>query len=90
MEADLYPRIDNESDIAWRALCERYSGVETMILVGDGYSLPDGTFPIVDEADLWNAIKAYSYAEKPIATRRHICRRAGELGLETPIGFCHP
>lgn len=80
---------DYEAELSWNALCRRYNELELMILTRDGYAMPDGTFPIVDETDLGHAVNSWGlYSERPIASRRHICRRAGELRLATPMGFC--
>jgi hypothetical protein len=44
-----------------------------------GYALPDGSFPIVDDADLKNAVRAFGRAKNPDAAKRHIKKRARAL-----------
>ena len=50
-----------------------------------GHSMPDGSFPIEDGADLANAIQSIGRAKDPEAARRHIIRQAKRLGLEGKI-----
>jgi len=50
-----------------------------------GYALPDGSYPIKDEADLRNAIQAYGRAKDKEAAKAHIMKRAMSLGLEELI-----
>lgn len=47
-----------------------------------GQAMPDGSFPIENEEDLKNAIKAYGRAKDPAAAKKHIEQRAKELGKE--------
>lgn len=47
-----------------------------------GKAMPDGSFPIENAKDLKNAIKAHGRARDPKAAKRHIKKRAKELGLE--------
>lgn len=67
-------------------------------LAKKGYALPDGSFPIKNEADLKNAISAYGRAKDKAAARKHIQKRARalnradlipdswkELALEDPV-----
>lgn len=49
-------------------------------LADEGKAMPDGSFPIVSEQDLQNAISAWGRAENQAAVKRHIVKRAGELG----------
>ena len=81
---------DYDSAKAWRYLCQKYSRDELDEFVERGWALPDGSFPIRDPGDVELCISAMLYAEKVIATKRHICKRAGELGVETPMGWCGP
>lgn len=43
--------------------------------------MDDGSFPIRNEQDLRNAIRAVGRAKNPDAAKRHICQRAKALGL---------
>jgi hypothetical protein len=51
-------------------------------LAEKGYALPDGSYPIRNEADLKNAIKAYgrSNTKDRAKVRKHISKRARALG----------
>lgn len=62
-----------------------YSTEERERLAEKGHALPDGSFPIVDREDLENAIQAIGRAGDPAAAKRHIKKRARELGLEELI-----
>lgn len=44
-----------------------------------GIALPDGSYPISDKEDLRKAIQSYGRAKDPVATKRHIMRRASRL-----------
>jgi hypothetical protein len=54
-----------------------------------GQAMPDGSFPVKDEADLRNAIQAFGRAKNQDATKMHIMKRAVDLGLEdlVPSGW---
>lgn len=54
-------------------------------LAEKGHAMPDGSFPIVTREDLENAIQAIGRAKDPEAVKRHIKKRARELGLEELI-----
>lgn len=49
-------------------------------LAKEGKALPDGSFPIENEADLKKAIQAYGRASNKTAARKHIMKRARALG----------
>jgi hypothetical protein len=82
--------MDRDAERSWRYLCGKYSGETVIEMAGKGEAMPDGTFPIAVAYDVELCIASMVYATKPIAVKRHICRRAGELGVETPLGFCGP
>jgi hypothetical protein len=46
-----------------------------------GAAMPDGSFPIENEQDLKNAIRAIGRAKNPAAARAHVVQRAKALGL---------
>ena len=48
-------------------------------LADQGKALPDGSFPIVDKADLANAIQSIGRAGNPDLAKKHIMRRAKAL-----------
>lgn len=45
-----------------------------------GWALPDGSFPIRDVGDLRNAIQAFGLGKNRAAAKRHIMKRARQLG----------
>jgi hypothetical protein len=51
-------------------------------LADKGHALPDGSFPIKHTGDLGNAVKAFGRAKNKAAAKRHICKRAKDLGAE--------
>lgn len=59
-----------------------YSEDERTEMAGKGEALPDGSFPIKDETDLKNAIKAYGRAKDKEKAKKHIEARAKALGKE--------
>lgn len=58
-----------------------YSPKQRRAMASRGQAMPDGSFPIADEADLRNAIQSVGRADNYEAARRHIVRRARALGL---------
>ena len=46
-----------------------------------GKALPDGSFPIVTKQDLKNAIKSYGRSKNPEKAKKHIKKRAKQLGF---------
>jgi len=50
-----------------------------------GNALPDGSYPIVNETDLKNAIQAYGRAKDKDKAKAHIVKRAKSLGKEDLI-----
>jgi hypothetical protein len=63
----------------------RFSDYMRESLAKKGNALPDGSFPIVTVADLKNAIHAVGRAKDIEAAKRHIKKRARELGKEDLI-----
>lgn len=62
-----------------------YSREQRESMAESGEAMPDGSFPIADEADLSNAIQAHGRAKDIDAAKAHIMKRAEELGLEDMI-----
>ncbi len=62
-----------------------YSEETRMEMAKEGMALPDGSYPIKDKADLENAIQAYGRAKNKEKAKKHIMKRAKELGLEDMI-----
>jgi len=58
-----------------------FSADERRHLAESGAAMPDGSFPIRNAVDLHNAMQAIGRAKDPEAVKRHIRRRARELGL---------
>lgn len=57
-----------------------FSAEQRSQLAEEGQALPDGSFPIVNVADLRNAISAFGRAKNKGLAAKHIKRRAGALG----------
>lgn len=74
-----------EEEVADLALKRMYSEERRTELAEGGMALPDGSYPIVDEADLKNAIQAFGRAKDKEAAKRHIMKRARALGKEDLI-----
>jgi len=62
-----------------------YSEEVRMEMAKEGMALPDGSYPIKDKADLQNAIQAFGRAKDKEKAKKHIMKRAKELGLEDMI-----
>lgn len=58
----------------------KFSDEKRQELADKGHALPDGSFPIENETDLENAIQAYGRAKDKEKAKKHIIRRAKELG----------
>lgn len=65
-----------ESSLAFR----HQSGAEREEALKQGWTMPDGAFPIEHQADLEDAVKAFGLADDPDAVRAHIVKRAKEIG----------
>lgn len=60
---------------------KNYSADDRKKLAAKGHALPDGSYPIVDEADLHNAVKTAGMGSAPEAKiHAHIKKRAAALG----------
>lgn len=62
-----------------------FSGSRREELAKEGAAMPDGSFPIVNETDLKNAIQAIGRAKNPDLAKAHIMKRAAQLGKEDLI-----
>lgn len=62
-----------------------YTADERRKLAETGDALADGSFPIVDEEDLKNAISSFGRAKDASAAQEHIIKRATELDLEEMV-----
>lgn len=82
-EADEVEQI--EAEAAEIAIKRAFSEERRMELAKEGMALPDGSYPIVSESDLRNAIQAFGRAKDKEAAKRHIMKRARALKLESLI-----
>lgn len=69
----------------WDVLNREFSEDRRRELAESGEAMADGSYPIVNEEDLKNAIQAIGRAKDPEATKRHIKKRAHALGKEELI-----
>lgn len=74
-----------EAEAAELAIKRAFSEDRRMELAKEGMALPDGSYPIVSESDLRNAIQAFGRAKDKEAAKRHIMKRARALKLESLI-----
>ena len=70
-----------EEEVADLALKRMYSEDKRKEMAKGGMALPDGSYPIADEADLRNAIQAFGRAKNKPAAKKHIMKRAKALGM---------
>jgi hypothetical protein len=82
-EADEVEQI--EAEAAEIAMKRAFSEERRMDLAKEGMAMADGSYPIVSEGDLRNAIQAYGRAKDKEATKKHIMKRARALKLESLI-----
>lgn len=61
-------------------LARNFSAKKRKQLAKKGHALSDGSFPIVNKADLKNAVQAYGRASNKAKAKRHIIKRARALG----------
>lgn len=76
---------DIEAEAAEIALKRAFTEDQRTAMAKEGNALPDGSYPIVSKSDLQNAISAYGRAKDKDAAKRHIMKRAKELGAESMI-----
>lgn len=76
---------DIEAEAAEIAIKRAFSEEKRMELAKSGMALPDGSYPIVTEADLRNAIQAFGRAKDKEAAKKHIMKRARAMKLESLI-----
>ena len=74
-----------EAEAAEIAMKRAFPEEKRLELAEKGMALPDGSFPIVGESDLRNAIQAFSRAEDKDAAKKHMMKRAAALKLENLI-----
>lgn len=76
---------DIEAEAAEIALKRAFTEDQRTAMAKEGNALPDGSYPIGNKGDLQNAISAYGRAKDKEAAKRHIMKRARELGAESMI-----
>ena len=74
-----------EAEAAEIALKRAFSDEKRQQMAKEGMALPDGSYPIASEEDLRNAIQAFGRAKDKEAAKRHIMKRAKEMGKEKLI-----
>ena len=74
-----------EAEAAEIALKRAFSEDKRQAMAKEGTAMPDGSYPIASEEDLKNAIQAFGRAKDKEATKRHIMKRAKEMGKENLI-----
>jgi len=76
---------DIEAEAAEIALKRAFTEDQRTAMAKEGNALPDSSYPIASKSDLQNAISAYGRATDKEAAKRHIMKRAKELGAESMI-----
>ena len=87
-QLDIAATLTDEQWDAWVYLVKsrNYSAAERKEMAEDGRALPDGSYPINDEHDLNSAaILARSGHGDVDAAKKHIGKRAKELGVANPL-----
>jgi hypothetical protein len=74
-----------EAEAAEIALKRAFTEDQRNSMSKEGTAMPDGSFPIKSESDLRNAIQAYGRAKDKEAAKRHIMKRAKDMGKENLI-----
>jgi hypothetical protein len=77
--------IEIEAEAAEIAMKRAFSEEKRQELAKSGMALPDGSYPIVSETDLRNAIQAFGRAKDKESAKKHIMKRARALKLESLI-----
>ena len=74
-----------EAEAAEIALKRAFTDDQRDSMSKEGTAMADGSFPIKSESDLRNAIQAYGRAKDKEAAKRHIMKRAKDMGKESLI-----
>ncbi|MBV5279914.1 MAG: PepSY domain-containing protein [Actinobacteria bacterium] len=74
-----------EAEAAEIALKRAFTDDQRNSMSKEGTAMADGSFPIKSESDLRNAIQAYGRAKDKEAAKRHIMKRAKDMGKESLI-----
>lgn len=74
--------VDGKVDPTATVLFKRdFTTQERQQFAGNGVALPDGSFPIPDEASLHNAIRLVGHAQDPQSAMQHIIERSKSMGM---------
>jgi len=85
-EEDIEKKLrEDDTDVEDLEEKRQYSRESREEMAEEGMAMPDGSFPIKDEADLRNAIQAHGRAKDIEKAKAHIKKRAKELGLDDMI-----
>jgi hypothetical protein len=74
-----------EAEAAEIALKRAFTDDQRNSMSKEGTAMSDGSFPIKSESDLRNAIQAHGRAKDKEAAKRHIMKRAKDMGKESLI-----
>jgi len=74
-----------EAEAAEIALKRAFTDEQRTSMSKEGMAMPDGSFPIKSESDLRNAIQSHGRAKDKEAAKRHIMKRAKEMGKENLV-----
>lgn len=73
--------LDKHTDLVHVDAARKFSTKQRKAAAKSGAAMKDGSFPIQNEQDLKNAIRAVGRASNPAAAKAHIIKRAKALGL---------
>jgi hypothetical protein len=78
---DIVSRVEG-SEKSFKSIDEKrfYTRIRRTEYAKRGWALPDGSYPIRDVGDLRNAIQSYGLGKNKERTRKHIIKRARQLG----------
>lgn len=77
-----YAKAADDEDVYWK---RNFTAAQRHRMAQEHTAMPDGSFPIANEEDLHNAIRAIGRAKNPAAARAHIIRRARAMGMMDAI-----
>lgn len=73
---------DEDPPVLCPIMKREFTGAQRKTLAANGKALPDGSFPVENEADLHNAISAFGRAGDKPAAKAHIITRAKAMGMQ--------
>jgi hypothetical protein len=78
-------RHDDDQPVMCEFIKREFSPKDRKQLASEGKALEDGSFPIVTEADLHNAISAFGRASDKGKAKAHITARAKAMGMSSAL-----